>query len=105
MSSELETLNILKKETELHGEVVLQVEKLSEKHLQAYEAMKKQQYERIEKVTVPVMCTLFSTNKEEIFIKFCRNEPMLTTMSVVKFWLIQKQYKYKNEISAKFAIP
>lgn len=50
MVPELIALNALKKETELHSEVVRQVEKINERHLQAYEVVKRQQYERLDKV-------------------------------------------------------
>ena len=52
MSPELTALNTLKKEAELHLEVVRQVENISAKHLQEYEAVKKQQYERLDEVTI-----------------------------------------------------
>ncbi|KAG0593213.1 hypothetical protein KC19_1G312100 [Ceratodon purpureus] len=50
MSPELTSLNALKKETKLRKEAIHQVEKISEKHRQAYEAVKKQQYERFQEI-------------------------------------------------------
>ncbi|KAG0632125.1 hypothetical protein M758_1G305900 [Ceratodon purpureus] len=50
MSPELTSLNALKKESKLRKEVVHEVEKINEKHRQAYEAVKKQQYERLEEI-------------------------------------------------------
>ncbi|KAG0593211.1 hypothetical protein KC19_1G312000 [Ceratodon purpureus] len=50
MSRELTSLNALKKETNLPEEVVHQLKKINEKHRQAYEAVKKQQFERLEEI-------------------------------------------------------
>ena len=50
MSLEFRTLVAVQKETLLHSQLLRKVEELSEEHLQAYDAMKQEQHDKILKV-------------------------------------------------------